>query len=320
MRPLHLWLVLLSPFALSLAAADRAAGQSVSLDDHQHADLARSAPETDVLKGCCCRRRVCDRQTLLQWSYGTSFGGGPDLSEPLVTDRPDFTEASSTVGRGVVQLEAGYTYTFNDDPGEVLASHSYPETLLRVGILAQWLEFRIDWNYAEQRAGVGFGAVRARGSEDLTVGFKIGLTPQEGILPEMALIPQLSIATGEDGFTAGEELPGILWIYGWEVNDFIVTAGQTTLNRAVDEVTGEAFGEFSQSWTIGYSLTDRLGAYTEWFGIVPDGADTERTTHFFNGGFTFLVTNDLQLDIRGGVGLNEAADDYFLGTGFAKRF
>src|SRR5689334_8326302 len=32
------------------------------------------------------------RKTLLQWSYGTSFSGGPDLEEPIVTDRPDFTE------------------------------------------------------------------------------------------------------------------------------------------------------------------------------------------------------------------------------------
>src|SRR5262245_53064759 len=41
------------------------------------------------------------RKTLFQWSYGTSFSGGPNLDEPLVTDRPDFTEASVTVGRGV---------------------------------------------------------------------------------------------------------------------------------------------------------------------------------------------------------------------------
>ena len=39
------------------------------------------------------------RKTLLQWSYGTSFEGGPDLYEPLVTDRPDFTESSVTALR-----------------------------------------------------------------------------------------------------------------------------------------------------------------------------------------------------------------------------
>ena len=38
-----------------------------------------------------------------------------------------------------------------------------------------------------------------------------------------------------------------------------------------------------------------------------------------DGGFTFLVNNNFQLDVRAGVGLNEAADDYFVGTGFAVR-
>ena len=51
--------------------------------------------------------------TLLQWSYGTSFSGGPNLDEPLVTDRPDFTAASSTVGRGVAQLEFDYTNRYS---------------------------------------------------------------------------------------------------------------------------------------------------------------------------------------------------------------
>ena len=34
-----------------------------------------------------------------------SFSQELDTSEPLVTDRPDATEASSTVGKGVLQFE-----------------------------------------------------------------------------------------------------------------------------------------------------------------------------------------------------------------------
>ena len=83
-----------------------------------------------------CSKSCQSRGTLLQWSYGTSFSGGPDLDEPLVTDRPDFTEASSTVGLGVAQLEFGYTYVFDDDGTVSTKSHSYPETLLRYGIFA----------------------------------------------------------------------------------------------------------------------------------------------------------------------------------------
>ena len=260
------------------------------------------------------------RKTLFQWSYGTSFGGGPDLNEPLVTDRPDFTEATSTVGRGVGQLEFGYTYFFDNDGASSVSSHSFPETLLRYGILAEWLELRVGWNYAEEKTRTSGRSMTVNGADDLYLGLKIGLTPQEGILPEMAIIPQMFVPTGSAAFNNGQVLPGVNWNYGWEVSDFISTAGSSQFNRALDDVTDDNYIEFAQSWTIGYSLCERLGAYTEWFSFFPSGADTAKPQHFFDGGFAFLLNNDVQFDVRAGVGLNDAADDYFIGTGASVRF
>ncbi|MBA3480424.1 MAG: transporter [Pirellulales bacterium] len=261
--------------------------------------------------------------TLFQWNYGDGGEGltaAEKLEEPLASDRPDFTEASSTVGLGVVQLESGYTYTYDSNDVGSTKSHSFPEALLRVGMLAEWFEFRIAQNYAEETT-TDFGVSRTTetGAEDLYLGIKWGLTAQEGILPEMALMTQMTVPSGASAFTAGETLPGVVWLYGWDVNDWIVTGGQTKADRALDDVTGDPFLEFSQSWTVGYSLAESLGAYTEWFVIAPDGADTNHTENYADGGFTYSVTNNLQLDIRAGVGLNEAADDYFVGSGFAIR-
>lgn len=261
----------------------------------------------------------CGPGTLFQWSYGTSFEGGPDLEEPLVTDRPDFTEASSTVGRGVAQIEFGYTYTLNDDGGVRDITHSLGEPLLRYGILADWLELRIAVFPVSMNTATGGMRVSASGVEDLYLGLKVGLTPQECILPEMAIIPQMTVPTGSGNFTNDEVLPGVNWIYAWEINDFISTAGSSQVNRSVDEVTADTYYEFAQSWTVAYSLGDRLGAYTEWFGLFPSGADTAEVEHYFNGGFTFLLTDNIQFDVRGGAGLNDAADDYFVGTGLSIR-
>ncbi len=261
------------------------------------------------------------RQTLLQWSYGTSFeGGAPGRDEPLVADRPDFTEASVTVGRGVAQLELGYTYTFDRQAGQSTDSYSYPEPLLRVGLLAEWLEFRVGWNYAEQISRNGSATIAQSGAEDLYLGIKIAMTPQEGILPETALIPQMTVPSGGTVFSAAEVLPGLNWIYAWEISDCLSIAGSTQGNGAIDEITGERYWEMAQSFVFGYSLTERMGAYTEWFASFPYSADTSKPAHFFNGGFTFLVNNNLQLDVRAGLGLNSAAEDYFVGAGSAIRF
>ena len=39
-----------------------------------------------------------------------------------------------------------------------------------------------------------------------------------------------------------------------------------------------------------------------------------------DGGFTLLLNNDVQWDVRAGVGLNDNADDYFAGMGLSLRF
>jgi hypothetical protein len=275
------------------------------------------------LELACSSAALGQSNTIFRWGSGEggdTQNAAEKLAEPLVTDRPDFTESSSTVGLGVVQLEAGYTYAYDANGAESTTVHSYPETLLRIGLAAEWLEARVAWNYA----AVGqteFGGNRTDGanSEPLYLGLKLALTGQEGLLPEMALMPQMTVPVAGETDISDETLPGIAWLYGWDVTDFIATGGETQANRAQDGTTGRPYIEIAQSWTVGYAIHDRVGAYTEWFVLAPDGADVDHTQNYFNVGSTFLVNDNFQLDVRYGVGLNEAADDYFAGSGFAWR-
>jgi len=291
----------------------------ISIDCAAYGDVG-----CDSSSQCQCHRsrngsRRKSRGTLMQWSYGTSFSGGPDLDAPLVTDRPDFTEASSTVGLGVAQLEFGYTYIHDNSGGVSRHTQSLGEPLLRVGMFAEWLELRIALFPTSDRTITQGISETVAGTDELYLGFKIALTPQEGILPEMALIPQMNVPIGRSAHTSGSLEPGLNWIYAWEINDFISTAGSTQGNRRFDD-TGDSYLEMAQSWTVAYSLSDKLGAYTEWFALIPSGADTAQTEHYANGGFTYLISNDVQFDIRAGLGLNDAAADVFAGTGFSIRF
>jgi hypothetical protein len=65
-------------------------------------------------------------------------------------------------------------------------------------------------------------------------------------------------------------------------------------------------------------LTERIGAYVEFFGDVGMSASGE--AHSFDGGFTYLLRENLQLDLFAGVGLSDDADDWFAGTGVSFRF
>jgi hypothetical protein len=274
----------------------------------------------DSLFGDGCRANRAKKRgtvgTLFRWSFDPAEGEVAQPDEALISDRPDFTESSTVVGLGVLQVESGYTYTFDRDGASRAIGHSYPETLFRYGILANWLEFRLGQNVAESDVD----GIKARGAEDLYLGCKIGLTPQVGWRPEMAIVPQMTVPTGSSSTTSGEVLAGLNWLYSWDLSERISTAGSTQFNRALDETTNSSYTEWAQSWTIGYGLTEKLGGYTEYFGFFPSGADTARTQHYFNGGFTYSFSNDIQWDIRAGKGLNAAADDYFVGTGLVLRF
>jgi hypothetical protein len=129
----------------------------------------------------------------------------------------------------------------------------------------------------------------------------------------------MRVPSGSDEFSANEVLPGLNWLYGWDVVQWLSVGGSTQVNRRLDDVTRQPYEEFAQSMTINYRLIERVGAYTEWFCLAPDGADTNHNENYFDGGFTFLVTDNVQLDARAGVGLNEAAADMFAGLGFAFR-
>ncbi len=245
-----------------------------------------------------------------------------DREEPLASDRPDFTEASSTVGKGRIQLESGYTYTRDSSAGVTTTGHSYPEALLRVGMLADWFEFRLGQNFGNTRTGSPDGVFGANGGEDLYLGVKLGLTERKGLLPETALILQTTVPTGHEDFTASRVNPGVNFLFGSTlIEDRLTLGGSFQMNRASDDLR-HSYIEFAQSLTVGYGLTKKLGAYTEWFAFYPSGAVAPGVgpQHYFNGGFTYRLTPNLQFDIRAGVGLNRQADDFFAGTGFAVRY
>lgn len=243
--------------------------------------------------------------------------------EPLESDRPDFTEASSTVGRGIIQLEAGYTYIRDRDIiGTRTGTHSFPEMLFRIGMFADWFELRIGQNFQNQRVTEQQITSSFAGAEDLYLGVKLGLTEQQNVWPELALILQMDVPTGAEAFTAKQVLPGFNFCYGWDVIENCLTlAGSTQLNRQVDDV-GHFYAELDQSLSVGYILTPKLGAYTEFFAFFPTGAIDPLVgpEYYFDGGFTYKVTYDFQLDIRAGVGLNRHADDFFAGSGFVIRY
>jgi hypothetical protein len=66
------------------------------------------------------------------------------------------------------------------------------------------LELRIAYNYSNASGTISGLPTDVSGSEDLYLGTKLGLTQQQGVLPEMAIILQMTVPTGSRAVTAQE--------------------------------------------------------------------------------------------------------------------
>lgn len=264
-----------------------------------------------------------------QPAESTNFLGldAAPLTEPLVTDRPDFTEATDTVPRGRLQLEMGYTFTYDKEDENRTTDHTLPEFLLRTG-LNDWLELRVGWagwssteDIFREKNDVGRTVTMTeveRGWNDLYLGFKVALCEQDGMRPALSLIPAITVPSGSTNKTSGDVDPEIKIAWGYDLTENLALSGN--LNFAVP-TTGDndRFFQVANSISLARSFSDWLGGYVEYFGFYPNDRGSD-CAHYVNGGLTFLVTDNLQFDVRVGKGLNEEADDLFAGAGMAIRY
>ena len=90
----------------------------------------------------------------------------------LITDRPDFTESSEVVGKGVVQLESGFLFEKVDDS---LRQVTLPELLVRIGI-GDRVELRLASDGYVSQSITGLDGSRRRGGRaDAEIGAKVKL-------------------------------------------------------------------------------------------------------------------------------------------------
>ena len=223
----------------------------------------------------------------------------------ISTDRPDQTEASNLVPKKFLQVETG---AFFESLNNVDAT-TYNTTLLRYGLLGN-LELRVGFDNTETKINSN---TIGSGFSPLLLGVKIGISEEKGLLPEIAFIGHIN-------------------------PDFLASSDYKTLNTAVDfrfslshtlserSSIGYNLGmawdgdtpEPSYVYTLayGYSITDKVGAYIELYGDLPENSSA---MHKWDAGVTYLISDNIQLDVSGGTGITKNVQDLFLSAGISFR-
>jgi hypothetical protein len=241
----------------------------------------------------------------------------------IETDRPNFTSSTNVLPKGALQIETGFVLEKNKEsvggirgPSTLTQRNLTVNTsLFRFG-LTDKVELRLYTAVNSNQLLVESGLVipdttiKTSGFQTSFIGFKTNFYKSDkvsiGFLGHL-YIPEL--ASGDFANIAGQRIaPEFLIPLTYDITDRFGIAVQYGLSW--DGSTPNPTTSYTLS--LGYSITDKLSAYVEPYGFHnPYG----ETTHLVNGGFTYLINDDFQVDLTGGFGLNEAAPDNFINCG-----
>jgi hypothetical protein len=261
--------------------------------------------------------RTTQRSFIFLWPGQQESARQLELTAPIVTDRPSFTDSSRTVGTGVTQAELGYTYSYDGSTSPHTASHTYPELSLRQGIFQDWLELRLLQGLTtSDTPGTNYS-----GFNDLETGLRFGITPQSGFLPELSITPHLRLPTGSTELRGHRTLLGIVASYSWAVSADTSLAGST---QGVQEETDQehsVYGEWTQSLIATTFVSSETSLWAECYGIFPASQSGLGEAYYADAGISYLLGLNMQLDVRVGSRLQDSfGQEIFTGVGVSVRY
>ena len=223
----------------------------------------------------------------------------------ISTDRPDQTEASSVVPKKFLQIETGAFY----EELQNVKSTTYNTTLLRYGLLDN-LELRLGFDNTSIKVNSN---TIASGFSPLLLGVKIGITEEKGALPEIAFIGHVNMPFfASNDFDTKSTGTDFRFSLSHTLNE------RSSLGYNIGMAWDGDVTTASYIYTIayGYSISDKVGAYLELYGDIPENSSFN---HLWDAGLTYLVSDNIQLDVSGGIGITNVVQDLFLSAGISIR-
>jgi hypothetical protein len=225
--------------------------------------------------------------------------------ETIQTDRPDQTETPYLVPKGMFQAETGFTYQKNDANSSALI---LPSTLWKYGVNENF-ELRMITEFVREK----FEENAISGFNPVLLGCKIKIADEKGWLPKTSIIahigiPNLASTKNKLDYFAPE--------FRFVMQHTLTEKMTFSYNLGAEWDGFSAEPTFIYTITSGYSLTDKWGAYVEFFGFAPQ---KNKANHSFDGGITYLINSNFMLDISSGFGVTKNAPDYYVALGFSFR-
>lgn len=228
-------------------------------------------------------------------------------AQDIATDRPDQTETPFVIPRKTIQLECGFLH---EKEGR-LKNVEIPSLLWRIS-LSEVMELRLITTHVNNN--IRNGKHEYDGLEPVQLGFKIKVCEEKGLRPNVGYIQHVVIK-----WLASDNLEASAYTtnFRFAAQHSLCNRLNLSYNAGMKWEPGRSSANFIYTLATGFAITDKLSAYVEIFGTMPE---KEKSVHNFDGGLTYLLLPNLQLDISAGAGFKNSSENYFLSTGISWRF
>ncbi len=226
----------------------------------------------------------------------------------IETDRPDQTETASLVPKGYFQMENGFSIE-DTEPGFI---YTHPSTLWKVGV-SEHFEVRVITEYINIQRDPN---PKVDGLLPVQVGIKTRLLDQKGIVPKTSFLGHVSLpGIASKQFRQTFFAPSLRLLFQHSIQDRFAVGYNVGA-----EWDGESpRPDFIYTFSLSANVIGGLGIFGEVYGSVPQQREDDADLRL-DGGLTYLISNDVQVDISGGIGITDNAPEKFVAIGLSYRF
>jgi hypothetical protein len=259
----------------------------------------------------------------------------PSLAQAqIASDRPGLGDDAAVVAPRTVQTELGYQLAQASEGDRDATLHSFGQLFLRFG-LTDYLELRggvgsigvLSVDGDDENASGYIGAGQGFTSYGTTLGTKVRLLNTE--TATLSGLASISVPTRTGDFEtvddrARQEVKGILNAALGSNLSLTVNAGANFFwSEGEEAFLSDREVEYVFIPTLNIGITETTSAYVGYAGFYSDDSQPfdAANANFVETGVTFLATPDTQIDLNGGLRVDDNVDsEFFLGVGLSQRF
>ena len=236
-------------------------------------------------------------------------------TEPIVAERPGFTNPPQTMAKKQFQIESGFYYEADKikNTDIKIDNFLYPTILFRYGLIKN-IELRLEVDYAGiSTSSSSSDKVSLNGLNPVIVGAKFYLFEQKKARPEAAFVFGLTLPyIGKKDFRPKYAAPLLAFYFQNTLNRKWSIGYNAGMQWNGNDAVPTSFLTFSPT----YNISKKVAVSAEIYSYY---SDVQQPDFRLDAGLAYIPLPNLQIDIYGGPGLSGPTTNFFISAGISLR-